>query len=518
MAGALTPMFLAPSIPSLPSLGLSDDEAGTANWLATRLFEQRPYLELHGLYYDGMQKMQDLGISIPPQLVGLRTAAGWCQIGVDALVNRAILEGFRFPGATDVDEDLMGVWQANNLDGEAPLTHLDALVYGRAYNIVGPGDDSTGGEPLITSESPLNMIVTYDARMRSVTSALQIYLDTSWTSDTYGHEVAALYLPDRTVYMARQSSSGNPTTAQWEITGRNTHSLRQPPVVRIANRQRLSNREGQSEITAAWMNTTDAACRTLLGMEVAREFHNAPRRYALGVTEESFQKADGTSVTAWDAYLNKVWMIERDEDGNVPTVGQFPAGDPSNYTKILDQYGKMMSGHMGTPPHFLGLHPDGNPASADAIRSGYEELTSRSRNKHVSFSEGWEATMRLALLVRDGVLPDGAFRIETDWRDPAPATIAGTTDAITKQIAAGAIPATSDVTLKRLGYSAVERSRLAADRAVDGGQSLLLELAKSLSSKAARTDKAIFADIGTPGAPAPDATDGGAGNVPAGTS
>jgi hypothetical protein len=510
MANGLQPIFIAPlSIPSMPALNLSEDEQGTANWLATRLFDQRPYLELRGLYYDGMQKMQDLGISIPPQLSGLRTAAGWPQIGVDALVNRMVIEGFRYPGATEVDDDLMGIWQANNLDGEAHLTHLDTLVYGRAYNIVGPGDDSTEGEPLITSESPLNMIASYDARLRAVTAALQIYTDTNFTSDMYGHQVAALYLPGRTIFMARQSGTGNAANVQWEITGRDDHTLGGPPVVRLANRQRLSHREGGSEINAAWMNNTDATCRTLLGMEVSREFHNAPRRYALGVTEESFQKADGTAVSAWDAYLNKVWMIERDENGDIPTVGQFPAGDPANYTKILDKYGQIQSGLMGVPPHFLGLHPDGNPASADAIRSGYEELTQRANNKHRAVDDGWEDTLRLALMIRDGKLPPGASRIETDWRDPAPATLAGTTDAIVKQIASGAIPATSDVTLKKLGYSAVERKQLAQDRAVDGGEGLLMELAHSLTAKAARVDKAITADIGEPGAPAPGATDGG---------
>ena len=500
---ALSPLFMAPTaaIPTLPSLGLSEQEQGVANWLGMRLFEQRPYLELSGLYYDGMQKMQDLGISIPPSLVGLRTVVGWPQIGVDALDNRCIVEGFRFPGATDVDEDLQGIWQANKMDGESRLTHLDTLVYGRSYNIVGPGDASTGGQPLITSESPLNMIATYDARMRRVSSALQIYMDTDFTSDMYGQEVAALYLPNTTIYMARQSYTGNPAAVKWDIVERDDHQLGRVPVVRMANRQRLSRRDGLSEINAAWMNTVDSASRTMLGMEVTREFGQAPRRYALGVTEEAFQNADGSAKTAWDTYLHKVWMLERDEDGNLPTVGEFKAVDPSVHTKLMDEYAQIMSGNMGVPPHFLGIYTQGNPASADAIRSGHEELTSRALRKQVAFSDDWEETMLLALLIRDGSLPDNAFLLEADWRDPAPQTIAGTSDAITKQIASGAIPATSDVTLKRLGYSAVERARLAQDRAVDQGQSMLMEIAHSLEAKALRTEKLVNSDAAAAAAP-----------------
>ena len=504
-------VFASPAAvyPALPNLNLSEDEQGTATWLAQRLFAVRPYIELRGLYYDGMQRMQDLGISIPPQLKGLRTVVGWPAIGIDALVNRCIVEGFRYPGATDVDDELMSMWQANDLDSEAPMAHLDAFVYGRAYGIVGPGDDSTQGEPLITYESPMNMIAMFDARLRRVSAALQLYLDTSFTSDMYGHEVAALYLPGRTIHMARSARNGVASTAAWEVTDRDDHGFDFIPVSLLANRQRLGNRDGQSEIRASWMNTVDSACRTLLGMEVGREFHIAPRRYALGVTEEAFQNADGSPKTAWETYLHKVWMIEGDPDSEkLPQVGQFPGADPQGYVKILDTYSSIMSGEMGVPSHMLGLHPDGNPASADAIRSGYEELTSRSRMKQVAFSGGHEEIMRMALRVKGGPIPDDAHRIETDWRNPAPETLAGTSDAITKQIESGAIPATSDVTLKRLGYSAVERQRLADDRIVDQGQSLLNQVAHNLEARALRTDTTVIKDAQNPnavGAPTPNA-------------
>ena len=120
-----------------------------------------------------------------------------------------------------------------------------------------------------------------------------------------------------------------------------------------------------------------------------------------------------------------------------------------------------------------------------------------SRDQQI-LAEGWEQTMRMALLIRDGSVSPEAMRIETDWRDPAPQTPAGTSDAVTKQIAAGAIPATSDVTLKRLGYSAVERARLAQDRDEDQGASFLQEVAHSLTAKAARADKTLAGDISGP--------------------
>jgi len=60
-----------------------------------------------------------------------------------------------------------------------------------------------------------------------------------------------------------------------------------------------------------------------------------------------------------------------------------------------------------------------------------------------------------------------------------------------KQVQMGAVPSTSDVTLKRLGYSSVERARLDVDRKVDAGASVLAELASSLQAKQARTNTSI---------------------------
>jgi hypothetical protein len=58
------------------------------------------------------------------------------------------------------------------------------------------------------------------------------------------------------------------------------------------------------------------------------------------------------------------------------------------------------------------------------------------------------------------------------------------------------------VVLKRLGYTAVERERLAQDAEQDLGAEELQQVAHSLIAKAARTDKALTADL-APAAPVP---------------
>jgi hypothetical protein len=191
--------------------------------------------------------------------------------------------------------------------------------------------------------------------------------------------------------------------------------------------------------------------------------------------------------------------LERDADGNVPTVGQFQAYDPSVYTKVIDMYAKIMSSITGLPPHVLGYTTD-NPASADAIRSTEMRLKLKADRKTRMFGESWRDVMKLALLIRDGSVPDNADAISTVWADTATPTPAATTDSIFKQVQGGIIPATSDVTLEKLGYSAVERQRISLDRANDEGASLLEEIAHSLAGKALRVDTTVVKDAGNPGA------------------
>jgi hypothetical protein len=487
---------VAPAV-ALPLVVASDDELRLVSRLEAAITSRRFDLELLDSYYRGTVRIRDLGISIPPQMRQLHTALGWPRVCVDALDERLDVEGFRFPDSTDVDTDLQDVWQANNLDSESQLAHMDALIFGAGFAAVGSNDD---GSPLITVESPLDLAVLWDARSRTVRAALRLY-------GHVGARQATLYLPDQTVSL-EQSAAG------WSVTSRDVHKLGAVPIVRIANRPRSYDRDGASEITPEIMSITDAACRTLQGLEVAREFYSAPQRYILGADESAFQDAAGNKKSGWETYIGRVLALERDADGNLPSVGQFTPYDPSTFTKVIDMYAKIISSITGLPPHVLGYTTD-NPASADAIRSTEMRLKLKADRKCRMFGDAWSDVMRLALLVRDGALPGNAGAITTVWADTATPTPAATTDAIFKQVQMGYLPAESDVTGEKLGYSAVERQRIEVDRKVDAGRSVLAELATSLTAREARVDKSIATTI-NPAAAKPPTTgttsDGAAGN------
>jgi isochorismate hydrolase len=96
-----------------------------------------------------------------------------------------------------------------------------------------------------------------------------------------------------------------------------------------------------------------------------------------------------------------------------------------------------------------------------------------------------------------GKLPTEYERLAVDWNPVTMQTPSVTADAVTKEIAAGSVPPTSDVVLKRLGYSSVERARLDQDRKREDGRQVAQALAASL----------------TPGATTAEATDGNAADL-----
>lgn len=492
------------TITSLPLSTLSQDEEDLVDKMSAEVNERKFRLELHNAYYDGLMRIASLGISVPPQLERLHTVIGWPRIVVDSLDERLDVEGFRFSDGVDADTDLWDIWQANNLDEESQLAHLDGLVYGSAFITVGTNDDPSG-QPIMAVESPLDLACRYDARTRTITSAFRLF--------TFQRQrQATLYLPNETISLS-QSATGS-----WLVLDRDQHNLGQVPVVRMANRARITDRYGRSEITPEIVSLTDAACRTLMSLEVAREFYAAPQRYILGASESAFQGPDGTPKSAWETYLGKVLALERDEDGNVPTVGQFTPYNPDAFTKVIDTYAKIITSITGLPSEYLGITTV-NPSSADAIRMNSDRLINKVKRKQRSFEGAWEDAMRLALLIRDNHIPDEAKSMETLWRSPEIPTPDATSQAIFRQIQGGSIPPTSDPVLARLGWTALERQRLAADRLLDQGASVLAELATSLIAKEARVDKSLAGDIASganvPGTPKV-ATPPGMGVAPSG--
>ena len=435
-------------------------------------------------YYDGKQKLKDLGISLPPQMRFIDTVLGWPGTVVDALEERLDFEGWDSP-------ELDVVFRANDLDVTAPTAHLDALIFGTSFVTVTSGGE---GEPdvLVNVVAPTEMVVTRDNRTGRVVEACQ-YID---VDDTNGdvRERAILFRPNETVWMYQDNRG-------WHVDRVDEHNLGRVPVAQLVNRPRASKAGGRSEITPAVRSLTDSAMRTLVGAEVAREFYAVPQRWMMGASEDMFLDENGDPRGAWEAVMGKFLAIPSNEDGDVPTVGSFAANSMSPFFEQLRELAKQVAAEGAVPNDYMGFSSDANPSSADAIRQNENRLVKRAERRQAMFGKAWTEVARLVLMVRDArsfdSLSDAELMIRPLWRNASTPTKAAAMDMLTKGVQIGFIPAQGDYAMTMMGLSPQDREMLRRDRAGDV-QGVLARLESSLSEANPDADGLVVGDGSSP--------------------
>lgn len=416
--------------------------------------------DLNG-YYEGTHRLAQLGLSIPDELRRFTVFLGWPRTTVDSIERRLDVQGFRLPGKP-ADSSLWDIWQYNNMDERQTFAHTDALALARSYICVGTNDEDRD-YPLITVESPKEMIAVRDPRTRRVTSALRLYGETSATGTVIDNR-ATLYLPNETRWLILDNG-------EWvDEYDPDVHNLGTPPVVPMVNRLRSTRKftnsivEGVSEM-ADIIPISDSASRAVTNAQLAQETMAAPQRAVLGATKGDFVDADGNTLSAWESYFGSVWAIANKD----AKTAQFDPADLSNFENIVNMYARLASGVTSLPIEYFGLNTQ-NPPSADGQRAGETRLIKNAERKQVGFGHSWEAVQRLVLRFRDGDWDPGARQMETIWRDAGTPTIAQVTDAIVKRYQVGLID--WETAEERLGETPAAIAEMKARRETDQAQAL----------------------------------------------
>ncbi|MDQ2636591.1 MAG: phage portal protein, partial [Actinomycetota bacterium] len=321
-------------------------------------------------------------------------------------------------------------------------------------------------------ESTESCTVDWDYRRRRAKSAL------SQTYDDRGVLVSqTLYLPNETIMFERSRN-------ELVVTDRDTHQLGRVPVARMLNRDRGSDVTGRSEITRAVVYLTDAAVRTLLGMEINREFYTSPKWSALNADPAVFGMDDKASPAqnrraGWTATQGRLNVVppQYDEDGNLIKVDlhEFRPAPPTPYIDQVRAYSQLLAAEGGLPASYLGFVTE-NPSSADAIRQQEYRLVKRAERRQVSFGLAWSEVARLVLMMRGDFDPEAFRQIGVSWKDAATPTRAAAADEAAKLIGAGVLPPTSTVTYDRIGLSAQEQQQLRSENAGSTVRSLVERL------------------------------------------
>lgn len=412
-------------------MALSTEEVAQINGLARRHDAEIPELEVYDRYYEGTQPLtymhpeilREVNERIRPVILF------WPQLVADSVEERLRWEGFK-TGDKGLDIELRRVWLANEMQLGFRQAVLESIVMRRAFLCVGTNEDDPE-TPIVTPESPLEVYVDVDPRVRRVRAALRRTSDIDPTGATAAR-YATLYQPTQTIWCVYNGG--------WQEDPdrpRDVHNLGRVPVVPLINRPRLRSttktpnnttveRMGRSDLDAV-IPLSDAGCKMATDMMVAGEFVAVPLRALFGIGPGDFKDHAGNTITALSAMMGRALTIDAAE----VKAFEFAAAQLANFTGGLQALAQLVAAMSGLPPHYLG-HSTDNPASADAIAGSESRLATRAERKQDSAGI---AAVRSAALIRRFQTGKWDKKIDTarvDWRNVRTPTIGAMADAAQK--------------------------------------------------------------------------------------
>jgi hypothetical protein len=411
-------------------------------------------LEMLNRYYEGTQPLtymhpeifREVQDRIKPVIIA------WPQLVVDAIDERLDVRGFRLPDEEGEDKDLWRVWQANDMDEQSGMAHIDALGMKRAYVSAGSNEDDED-TPILAAESPLEMFADIDPRTRKERAALRRVIDDA----SFAREAersATLYVPSKTVWFDFRDG-------KWVEVDRDEHNLGVVPVVSLINRARLSSartatsrsRYGRSELSSV-IPISDGANKIATDMMVAAEGVALPLRGLFGISPEDLQDKDGNTLTAVQALMRKLLTIPVGTESGVKEF-EFAGASLGGFHESINSLARIVASLAGLPPDYMGLSTD-NPPSAESRLAGEIRLIKRAERKQSSWGGAYEQMCRLVRRFQEGGWDPKLRQLETRWRDASTPTVAQSADAAVKKYTAppGQKPiATLRQTREDLGYT-----------------------------------------------------------------
>ena len=451
MTAALT---IAPT-PRVPSTFLADDDRDLLSYLLSTIGRRYRRNDALSLAYDSRRLVPSLGMAIPPEFDQLHTVLGWSSTVVDTLNERRTIDHIEIPGSPEFGGMLGEAWDDNDMASESTQLQLSEMIHGIAFVVVARQD----GRTIVLPTPATRMTVEYDRARRRVVAAAS----NDEALRPGDPRQATLYQPDRTVVV--ELGHGG-----YKVLGEFENPSGVVPVERFVNRQRLDAPWGRSEITPAVLSYTDRAVRSLVSMEVAREAFAMPKEFIFNVAQEAFQDSQGNKADAWSMFWTRFKAVYGtiDDDGSAsplqPDVKQLPASSPAALIDMIKMDSQLLAAETGIPPSNLGF-VTANPPSGDGLREYENRLVHRAKTRNRVDGASYARVARLILLAEGVPKADLPTSVQTVWVPEETSTPAGTTDAISKQVAAGILPATSDVALESLGYDRQQVERIQADRA-----------------------------------------------------
>lgn len=381
-------------------------------------------------YYDMKNEMKSLGISIPPMLEMVNCVTGWCAKAIKAHSVRSVFDGFVFDGAED--QDLKRLVRENRLRSLYRQACASALTYGVSAMTVmrgGPGQP----EAMVRVFSANQFCCLWDKDARRIRCGVVLAdVDRSGNASRY-----VCHFPDAVLTLVRIGSGSGPY--EWGCETEPNPMGR--PLMEVFTYDPDPDRPlGHSMLTPEILGIVDKAMRDVLRMEVGAEFFTFPQRYILGAKDDLFSvkggdggEGDGededeggpaappSPIAKFNAYVGSFLAITKDEDGDVPTVGQFAAPTADNFTRVFENDAQRFSGATNVPLAQLGVLSN-TYTSSDALGAANDPLILEVEQINEHNAEALETVAQMMMAVKDGVpisgLTDEQRAVQACFKDP----------------------------------------------------------------------------------------------------
>lgn len=419
-----------------------DMHADVIDHMMNTIYKHRWSHKTRKAYMDGIATFRDLGVAIPPSARNLNVALGFPSKAIDSVAQRIVQEGYSSPRGNLSDYGIDEIIYENRLLLENAKVHPSALVQASVFQGVFKGDTSIG-EPdvVIQSFEATHATGVWNPVTKRLHAALTIL-----NEDDFGVNKFAAYFNDVTFLFYKEQS-------KWRVEAYG-NSLGEVPIVPITYGATLSRPFGKSYLTREMMNITDNAMRTVARNEIAAELFAAPQRYITGLKPSDFS---GDIADQWKLTMGRLLIAPPDKNGQKPEVGTFEAHSTDSGVGLFKMYAAQFAAAAKLPLQSLGIEHS-NPASAEGVNAVREDLIRAVECANESFAAGHAKVMELALKMKNGLreTPEDLKHITPIFRNPASPSISLAADWTMKAIAAGVIPADSDVALRRLGLNEAE--------------------------------------------------------------
>lgn len=375
-------------------------------------------------YYEGKHRLQFATEKFKNTFSNMfyAFADNQCSMVIDTIADRLQLEGFRVVDADDtapetpVERTIQEVWRRNRMKRQSGIVHASTLTQGNYYIIVEKNPD---GLATMHLHDATKCVVMYDPSFPGlIIKACKWWLET--ISD--GRYVVRLnvYYPDRTEKFVSTPTSGEQdlpyTDASFQPIALDPvipNEYGKVPVFHFSNNAPVGLL-GKSELVDV-IPLQDALNKSSLDMLVAMEFHAFPQRWAAGIGLDI--DADGNRVNPFTGGVERIWAVE-DKDVK---FGQFDTANPSNYIQIQDAFRSSISRVSGIPQHFFGVNNSGGWPSGEAMKTAESRLTSKVKDRQISWGDTWSDVMRYCLKLEgfehievEPLWTDTAYRSETE--------------------------------------------------------------------------------------------------------